>query len=425
MRVKESTAMADTEAPAQSPEVIRIHIPLRALTSDRGVAILLGAAALLVYLGLSWDTATPFSYFGFTARAIWQGHLWIDGAPLSEIERGVDGHLYNVQPPLPILLMLPVALLGRPGQIDVFVSALFGALSIVPLYLALRALDVPRGLAVWCALLSSFGTTLLYTSIDGRSWFAAQAGAVFFASLALYLAASRRSAVIIGLAIGAAALGRTPVVLALPGLLLLARHDRTSWRELPRAALLAAVGGLPFALLQAGYDLLRWGNPFDIYGPQLHQANDPVLSSGFLSLAYLPRKIYAIFFEAPRFAEGSFFFLRPRSYGMSLLFSTPAFLWLAPAVTFLWSDPRWRAIGLAAALVAIPGLLFATVGYEQYGYRYSLDCQPFLVALVAVGAAWSRGGWRRESPVFAAAVILSIAVTFYVFAAIRSFGFAP
>jgi hypothetical protein len=398
----------------------------RLARDDRAVALTLGALALVVYLALIVGHRTPFDYFGRLAYAIWQGRLWLDGAPLSEIEAGRDGHFYNVQPPLPALLALPAVPFGAHDQIEVFVSALFGALSIVPLFLALRALAVPRGLAIWCAILSSFGTTLLFTSVDGRAWFAAHATAVFFLAAALYLAATRRSAVLIGLCVGAAALARTPAGLALPGLVLLARRDGASAREVLRSTLLVGLGVAPFALIQGGYDLLRWGNPLDIYGPQLHQATDPALGRGFMSLSYIPRKLYAIFIEPPVFVDNEpFFFLRPRAYGTSLLLTTPALLWLIPGIVKLWRDARWRAVGLCAALVSIPGWLFATVGYEQYGYRYSLDLQPFLIVLAAVGASWTPSGWQRPSRLFLAAVVLSVLITAYFFVTIRWFGFAP
>ena len=77
----------------------------------------------------------------------------MDGAPLSEIEVGRDGHFYNVQPPLPAILALPFVPFGAANEIEVFVSAVFGGLSIVPLFLALRALSVPRGLATACGYL--------------------------------------------------------------------------------------------------------------------------------------------------------------------------------------------------------------------------------------------------------------------------------
>ncbi|HEV2251219.1 MAG TPA: hypothetical protein VGT60_12010 [Candidatus Limnocylindria bacterium] len=398
----------------------------RLTRDDRSVAIVLGVAALAIYLALIVGHRTPFDYFGRLADAIWHGRLWLDGTPLSEIEVGRDGHFYNVQPPLPAILALPVVPFGAHDQIEVFVSAVFGALSIVPLFLALRALSVPRGLAVWCAILSSFGTTLLFTSTDGRSWFAAHATAMFFLSLALSLAATRRSAFLIGACVGAAALARTPAGLAAPGLLLLARREGTPVRGVLRSALLIGAGAAPFALIQAGYDLLRWGNPFDIYGPQLHQATDPAFAHGFMSLSYIPRKLYAIFIQPPVFVDNEpFFFLRPRGYGTSLLITTPAVLWLVPGIGRIWRGARWRAVGLSAALVSIPGWLFATVGYEQYGYRYSLDLQPFLIVLVAVGAAWTPAGWQPPSRLFRGAVVLSVLITWYFLVTIRRYGLAP
>ena len=403
-----------------------LSIRARLARDDRTVAIVLGAIALTIYLALIVGHRTPFDYFGRLAFAVWQGHLWLDGAPLSELEPGRDGHLYNVQPPLPAMLALPFAPFGSHDQIEVFVSALFGALSVVPLFLALRALSVPRQLAVWCAVLSSFGTTLLFTSVDGRSWFAAHATAIFFVSLALYLSATRRSAVLIGACIGAAALARTPAGLAAPGLIFLSLPPGATRRDLLRSATLLALGIAPFALTQAAYDVVRWGDPFDIYGPQPLVAGEPVLARGFISLSYIPRNLYAALIEAPRFVDNEpLFFLRPRGYGTSLLLTTPALVWIVPAAFRLWRAARWRAIGVSAAFVAMPLLLFAGVGFEQYGYRHSLDLQPFLIVLVAVGAAWTPLGWQRPSRVFYGAVVLSVLLTVYYLVTIRLFGFAP
>ena len=48
------------------------------------------------------------------------------------------------------------------------VSQICGGASAGVLYLALRAYAAPRSVAVTGALLSAFGTTLLFTSADGR-----------------------------------------------------------------------------------------------------------------------------------------------------------------------------------------------------------------------------------------------------------------
>jgi hypothetical protein len=141
-------------------------------------------------------------------------------------------------------------------------------------------------------------------------------------------------------------------------------------------------------------------------------------------LSYLPRQVYAMFFEAPAFVEEQLFFLRPRSVGMSLLIATPAYLWLARAVlagrAFGPSVPLWLC-----CLTLVPDLLFGTIGFEQYGYRRSLDAQAFLMPLLAVGAGWLARDWLPAgTTLFRAAVILSVLITFYFFITIRTFGFA-
>jgi hypothetical protein len=63
-------------------------------------------------------------------------------------------------------------------------------------------------------------------------------------------------------------------------------------------------------------------------------------------------------------------------------------------VSSLWAgfrDRTARLMWVAAALVAVPVFLFYGGGLVQYGFRYSLDFTPFLVALMALGSDRWRG----------------------------------
>ena len=56
--------------------------------------------------------------------------------------------------------------------------------------------------------------------------------------------------------------------------------------------------------------------------------------------------------------------------------------------------------------------------------RFSLDAQPFLIALAVAGDARAADGWRpRPSWLFIAAVVLSIAINLYATIAITRFGY--
>jgi hypothetical protein len=86
-------------------------------------------------------------------------------------------------------------------------------------------------------------------------------------------------------------------------------------------------------------------------------------------------------------------------------------LLVSPALlASLWAgarEARARLLWAAAILVAVPIFLYYGGGYEQYGFRYSLDFTPFLIALMALGSR------RWLGPPERALILLSIAsVTF-------------
>ena len=101
---------------------------------------------------------------------------------------------------------------------------------------------------------------------------------------------------------------------------------------------------------------------------------------------------------------GHFPYFTASPYGLSMLLVSPALLASAWAGV---RDARARLLWISAGLVAIPVFLYYGGGYVQYGFRYSLDFTPFLVALVALGS----GRWigRPER----ALILLSIASVSY------------
>jgi hypothetical protein len=242
-----------------------------------------------------------------------------------------------------------------------------------------------------------------------------------FLSAALLFAARGDRAWLVGACLGLGALARLPVAAAAPALaLLLAHRTRTPY---PRALGGVVLGGLPFAAVYVVYNLLRWGSVFDAGYVQLTEG-DVFFTRGLFSPFYLPRHLYAMFLEAPQFVDDTPFFLKPRFIGMSLLITTPAFLWVFGGLRGVRRERDVAAVALAALLALLPDVLHGTVGFQQFGYRFSIDAQPFLVALALAGDAKGPPDWRaRPTRLFLGAVALSVAMNLYATIAITRFDY--
>jgi hypothetical protein len=391
--------------------------------SDRRIAIALAAAGAVAYLVAGLDLLTVYDYYGRLAWAIVQGQWSLSEAPpwLNELVPCGTERWCVVYPPLPAILAIPFTLFLPTDLSQVLVSRIAGGISAGILFLALRAFGAPRLVAITGALLSTFGTTLFFSSVDGRAWYAAHAVAMPFVSAALLFAARGERALLVGVCIGLAALARLPVAAAAPALALLLAHRAGT--PYPKALAGVALGGLPFALWYVGYDLLRWGSLFDSGYVRLTQG-DVFFTRGLFSPFYLPRHFYAIFLEPPDLVEGTPFFLRPRGIGTALFLVTPAFLWLFAGLRGVRRDIATAAVATGALLALIPDIFHGTVGFQQFGYRFSLDVQPFLVALAIAGDARRDTTWRwRPSWLFVAIVVLSIAINVYAMVAITRFSY--
>ena len=392
-------------------------------TSDRAIAVIVGAGACIAYLAAGFGLLTDYDYYGRLAQALLDGRWWLTENPpwLNELLSCGDGRWCVAYPPLPAIVILPFAIVLPSALAQVIVSRLVGGISAGILYLGLRAFGAPRLVALAGAVLSALGTTLFFSSVDGRAWYIAHSVAMPFLCAAFLVAARGGRPWHSGALIGLATLSRLPIAAATPALALLqARRSGAPWTRVLAGV---ALGGLPLALVYVGYNLMRWGSPLDDGYARLAEG-DVFFSHGVFSLYYIPRHLYAIFLQAPQFVEGTFAFLRFDIIGMSLFMTTPAFLWCFAGLRHVRRDPAVALAAVGAALALVPDIVHATVGFAQFGYRFSLDAQPFLIALAIAGDARTANGWRtRPSGLFIAAIALSIAINLYATIAITRFGY--
>lgn len=395
-----------------SLELSRVYQNLSSLRI-RYKLLIIALLALLVFL-LSKDSPPGQNHFIYLADAFLHGRLGVTGGGTSLAEIvPYNGSYYVVYPPMPAVLLLPfVAVFGTTFD-QGLMSILLACFCVAATWFLLKKTGVKGNKALWLTALFGFGTCFWFTASVGSSWYIEHVSAVFFLTLAIILALYKKSPFIIGVLLGFAFLSRLPVILSFPFFLFLIYEQNSGWKPRLKQAAYFLIG---LGILVGVYELYnfgRWGVFSDLgytLIPGIQQ--DPYFTSGIFNLSYIPRHIYAILFQGPILLN-SFPYFEPNWMGLGLFFTTPAFI-------YIFKGP-WNRLSKYAALAVVcilPILItHGTVGFTQFGYRFSLDFAPFLMLLAAKGMRENLG-WEEK-----ALIILSILVNLWGVVSIIKFGF--
>ena len=375
--------------------------------------VIVALVALLVFL-LFKDSPPGQNHFIYLADAFLHGRLGVTGGgtALAEIVP-YNGNFYVVYPPMPAVLLLPfVALFGTAFD-QGLMSVLLASLCVAATWFMLKKTGVKGNKALWLTGLFGFGTCFWFIASVGSSWYIEHVSAVLFLTLAIILAISKKSPILIGVLLGFAFLSRLPVILSFPFFLLLIYEQNSAWKPRFRQAAYFLVGlGIMVGVYEL-YNFGRWGVFSDLgYSLIPGIPQDPYFTSGIFSLTYIPRHIYAILFQGPILLN-NFPYFEPSWMGLGLFFTTPAFI-------YIFKGP-WNKLSKYAALAVVcilPILItHGTVGFTQFGYRFSLDFTPFLILLAAKGMRENLG-WSEK-----ALIILSLLVNLWGVVSIIKFDF--
>jgi hypothetical protein len=237
---------------------------------------------------------------------------------------------------------------------------------------------------------------------------------------------------------------------------------------------LFAAGAAPLALLHGWYNMARFGSVTEFGHSFLYfnRVNADIKDFGLFHPHYLARDIDAALVMLPELHIGrslSDFALSYSPWGMSLLLTLPllVFVFVTPqkAKSLAWSAgaaalvlfaswlfpeegpegggnrPTWVWLAVVvlvgvwwvgfsqdlkparlktplivtALCCAVPGLFYQNTGYVQFGFRFSLDYTPYLMAAFAVSA------WPLRHRAVQAALALGFVVNFWGAIAFRGY----
>ncbi len=391
------------------PEDVTTSPDVAAPTRRRGLAALVGILVLAASFVVLYWSARGFSAgrpdFYYLADALLHGRTWLErGFGIYDIVV-VGDRVYVPFAPFPAFVLAPLVALVGPvsaATVEPVVNCLLAVAGLGLLWRLAGRLGV-ASLAdrAWLVILFGFSTATWWITMRGGVWHTGQLIASIITFAGLLEAFGRRRAIVMGLLAGAGFLTRATLLAALPYWV---------WRSLPdavrerlpadlggalRAALpklvMVALGFAPAFAFALWYNVVRFGNPFESgYGiaalPEFLEARRAL---GVFSLAHVSMNLEYFLVHLGQ-SIPTFPWFKPDGLGLSVLLTSPGLLM---AVRADWRRRETIALGVTALLVLAPSILYYGGGWWQFGYRYALDCFPFVMALCAMAAARHGIGW--------------------------------
>ncbi|HEY5282689.1 MAG TPA: hypothetical protein VIM14_07860, partial [Polyangia bacterium] len=300
-------------------------------------------------------------------------------------------------------------------------TVIWAAFNPVVLFLLLRRLKA-RGYSkrdevddFWLTVMFGVGSVYYFASVLGQVWFTAHVVGVTCAIGYAWASLDAARPALAGLCVGLGYATRPAMGFMVPFFVFEAVRASGGW---PRLRKLRSEG-LPRGLLPK---LIRFGLPagavlailmahnylrFEQFGEIGHKYlniswQDRIQRWGLVNYHFLSRNLTCALLLLPRILN-QYPFVKVSEHGMSMLVTSPTLGYtVAPAER----SPLAPGLWLSILATAIPSLLYQNSGFQQFGYRFSLDYIVFLMMLLAVGG-------RRFTWVFKTLVIFGIVVNLF------------
>jgi len=353
------------------PAVFRTRLETDAILLERWFTGTVFAGFLALYAVSSFPE-TPYNEQLRQAVAFLQGHTFID-APSSYLEAAHVGiYRYALHPPLPAIMLMPLAAIWGMEVNQTTWSLFIGALDAALAWRLLGKFRLTLEARMWLTLFFGAGTILWSETIYGNTWSMPETCSIIFTLLALDEAFGLARPLRLGIFAGLAALSRYELALAGVAYAILALMRGRRIREL----FLMLPGFLAAGIVFVCLNEARYGSFFD----QGVALTGPVGAPSF-GFRYLAFNLDTIFGMGPK-VDDTFPYFHPNLEGLALVYTSPAFVLALRA-----NLARLNALLMlvTAFVVSIPSLLCYANGFAQYGTRHYLQVFPFLLVMMAMG----------------------------------------
>lgn len=361
------------------------------------LTLLLCSFTLYFGFGTKWTGKInqELDHYNSLAHSFLSGHLDIRGTPVTDELSLYQKKWYPYYGPFPAL---PIAFLQIISHKDfiptLYPNAFVASVAVVMTYLLFcllkrKLLPNSHFSPLIITLLTCFGTVFFWLATRSGIWFQVQIYAYLFSVLGLLpLISKKRTPFNYSLSIfffSLNLLARSSVSLLVSIPLYLMFYDRsnlsikkTFYSLLPSVLIL-----IVFCL----YNFSRFGHPLEtgVTYQQFHYrlTHRKAMAGGWFSPINIPYNLWFMVLETPKLTLSNM--LTPKQNislatnpeGNSIFFFTPPLLALFLASPFKENDKHKRrfmtALWIGILLTLIPILLLTGTGWQQVGYRYTLD----------------------------------------------------
>jgi hypothetical protein len=350
---------------------------------------------LLIWMGAA--NQSRYSYWNLLADEFLKGTLYLENPPTYHDLTLYNGKWYIPMPPLPAIMMMPLAyLIGGESISTSDFSIVFSAANTLLVFLMLDQLVVRKWIKlsrmgmVLLALLFAFGTPHLWVGIRGRAWFVSQVVTVTFLALAVFLTFRSWPPWLVGTSLGLAMTARPNAIMTWPFVFAIAMQiskEDGGVVDLRQVLSWSIKSILPMGLAAAGllmYNHARFDNFLDFGYTTINGDTGIVANAqkyGIFSPHFIIPNIKAMLLYFPSVQPEGQWPILPSTVGMNIFLVTPPLIYL-----FHRYERKWWILGAWASVFFnfLLLVLYHTTGAHQFGYRYILDVLVPLLALLAV-----------------------------------------
>lgn len=362
-------------------------------------------------------------YFSLLANSFLQGKSFFLEAPDNSWMDTTffNGKYYSPHGPFPAILLIPFVFISNLFNLTFYSGYLQPFLITVVFFFCFkisRLLSYQKKDSLFLAFAFCFSTVFVGVAL----WpgFIAHTIVSLFLFLLIYGYLNSMAPVLSGILSGMLVATRTSLLgSVLFPILVLNSDTKGSYKISKFRYLLKIIIPFSLALTFLGYyNWSRFGNIFETgYSTAINlEPHTKARTFGILDKVHIPGNIYYFLLAAPVpiFRENishvlKFPFIKADPWGMSILLTSPIFLYL---FRLTYRDKLSKILIATIVVISIPIFLYYGIGARQLGYRYSLDFLPFLFFLLIKNY---RKKYKKLSLGFRIVILTSAITNFYFF----------